>query len=288
LLLTSGPPTGIVEAELTGGKVNFTISERGYPYRSDETRSSAEKVWWAIGLAVVIVMLIFFMPNRTAKNVQPVDEPVSIAPEVANKTASSPVAQQPKGGAVTYTAEILEPSDLHRTNLVATLVEGKRLVSPSDYFVVIKAQKDFDGDGFMDALIIASSGGSGVRDEYQFVSIADGKIRTVSVDLSHDFKIVEEGGRFLIKDLKGEGGGATVYWRYDGQKAIKVRSVRNPLKTIEIVAACLQEKNTGCPYIWDVIRDDIVFRGNLISIFSKSEISITEENDRWWVIRGGG
>ena len=105
---------------------------------------------------------------------------------------------------------------------VVALINGKRLEVPGDNCPVdLIVQKDFNGDGVMDALISITRlcGGSGEWEETMFVTVADGKIVTVPVAGG---KVVEEGGRFLIKS---ESDDATEYFGFDGQKAIMVRSV---------------------------------------------------------------
>ena len=116
--------------------------------------------------------------------------------------------------------------------VVVALVKGKRLEPPRAETSPMRliAQKDFNGDGVMDALIeiVEAFGGSSEHTSASFITVADGKILMAPVP---EGKIVEEGGRFLIK---AESDDATEYWGFNGQKAIKVRSL--PHRKLETIA----------------------------------------------------
>ncbi|OIN93041.1 MAG: hypothetical protein AUJ20_05430 [Comamonadaceae bacterium CG1_02_60_18] len=285
MLFASGQTVDTAEAAVIVEKFDLNAPQKILATRSVEKRWSVSTMWGVAGFTVVIVLAAFFMSDRSEKNAQTVDEPGSAATGGARHSVNPIIVQQAKRGVVTYAVEKLEP-DGYLATLVATL-DGKRYIGPSDEHVSIDAQKDFNGDSLMDALIHTSCGGNACSDEYKFINISDGKIVIASVKLSGAIKIVEEKGLPLVKDEKGGNGGSTVFWGFDGLKAIRVRSIRHPLIKIEAVDACLRDNSKKCPHIWDVLRDDIAFRENMISIFFKSKISVTENNEGWWIIGGG-
>jgi serine/threonine protein kinase len=110
---------------------------------------------------------------------------------------------------------------------VFALINDKRIEVPGEEPgktpVALIAQKDFNGDGIMDALveITRNYGGSGQMNDSMFITVVDGKIVMAPVDGG---KIVTEGGRSLVKSVSDD---ATEYWGFDGRKAIKVRSTQH-------------------------------------------------------------
>ena len=166
-------------------------------------------------------------PERMKQQLKPeLIKLFSVSNEAEMKPATAADGQHPKAESVTYkeerkSVERFAGRPSMETTVVA-LINGKRLEVPGDNCPVdLIVQKDFNGDGVMDALISITRlcGGSGEWEETMFVTVADGKIVTVPVAGG---KIVEEGGRFLIKS---ESDDATEYFGFDGQKAIMVRSV---------------------------------------------------------------
>ena len=166
-------------------------------------------------------------PERMQQQLKP--ELIKLFPlssEAEMKPATAAESQHPKAELVIYKEEKKSVERFAgRPSMVATvvaLINGKRLEVPSENCPVdLIVQKDFNGDGVMDALISITRlcGGSGEWEETMFITVADGKVVTVPVAGG---KIVEEGGRFLIK---AESDDATEYFGFDGQKAILVRSV---------------------------------------------------------------
>lgn len=180
---------------------------------------------------------------------------------------------------VTYKVEEFEDAKcLAQTcNRLVASVDGKRLVWPDEQFVTIEAQGDFNGDGIADALIHTNSGGNGTSggNEYEFVSISDGKTVTAPVDIYYrDFEFMVEEGRTVVRTTLGS---EIIFWGFDGQKAVKVRSVKLPLKTISSTVLCLQNKpKAACPTILDVIRDDRIFKDNFNLMLKKSPLSASD------------
>ena len=230
-----------------------------------------------VAVALVIGALWFVMGSKGTNSTQSEAPPVPVVARAETKSDDHADAKFAQGGAVTYEVEGGE----EEKRLVVT-AGGKRLAGPSDQTLTIKAQKDFNGDGVMDVLITTWGGGMAYPPKHMIVSASDGKIVIAPVELSDNYKIIEERGRFLIQDDYGAQGAATVFWGFDGQKAMKVRSVPHPLKTVETTVDCLKNERKNCPYIFDVLRDDKVFRENLSSILRKAKITVTD-----WLISGG-
>jgi serine/threonine protein kinase len=180
---------------------------------------------------IILMITTSALFSKPEKNTVPsVAAPGSVEakPDIKPVTASG--GEKLKADLVTYKEEKklvgtnVDQSAKMLTTVVA-LIDGKRLEVPGDVPgqtpVALIAQKDFNGDGVMDALIEVTHlyGGSGEWGESMFITIADGKIVFAPVA---EGTIVEEGRRFMVK---AESDDATDYWGFDGQKAIMVRSV---------------------------------------------------------------
>lgn len=215
------------------------------PRPIEPTKSKSQpslQVWGAPVLAVAIVMAMVAVGTSEEKRTVPTpDAPEPVVPNAEMKPLTVADDQKGGGGSVTYKTEQFERDGdrLLLTRLVATL-DGKRLQVTLNYdqYLSIDAQKDFNGDGVMDALITTHNQGSGGIHETMFINVAGGKIVVAPVNL-HSFKIVEEGGRFLVKS---ESDDATEYWGFDGKNAVKVRSV--PHRKIETIAEIRGEDET--------------------------------------------
>ncbi len=282
LLLGDGEPP--VLTEVVEKKPEKAVQSA--PIAITSPRSAKPTTLYAIGVGFVMAMVVvvigviwLVMGNRGPESARSESPTLSEVAKAKTKSVDLADAKPAKGGHVTYEVE----AGGNEESLLIT-VEGKRLKGPSNREIKIIAQKDFNGDGVMDALISTWGGGNGYPPEHMIVSIANGKLLTATVALGHagqSFKIVEENGKFLIQDDFGEQGGAKVFWGFDGQNAIKVRSISYPLKTIETTVNCLKKGHENCPVLFDILRDDKKFKANLSLALNKTNIPIDD-----WMVTG--
>ena len=96
------------------------------------------------------------------------------------------------------------------------------IVEPTSYILRVEDQRDFNGDGIIDALISFSSGGNCCPPTYAFLTIYNGKafVSALAEDWA-EYSVNEERGYVIVAQKHLE---ATDYWRLEGTTAIKVGS----------------------------------------------------------------
>lgn len=163
----------------------------------------------------------------------------------AQRTRSPQIANAPAPTPTPTTAEVLEPEFPLCVTTASVVTQGvvsfesvvdydKReyrvilnpgvqvIVEPTFYILRVEDQRDFNGDGIIDALISFSSGGSCCPPTYAFLTIYNGKafVSALAEDWA-EYCVNEEGGHVIVSQKHLE---ATDYWRLEGTTAIKVGS----------------------------------------------------------------
>lgn len=133
----------------------------------------------------------------------------------------------PAKPSVSYTVEVDPTTD--EKSLVVSLGE-QRFKGPSDAYVEVVSERDFDRDGVMDALISTWVGGTCCPEEYSFVSVKDGALIVAGIEHPYgtstaanaEYSVDEEAGVPLVFEKTDA---ETFVYRFDGHSAVRVRTV---------------------------------------------------------------
>ena len=165
-------------------------------------------------------------------------------------------------GPVTYS--ISEGTEATDEPHVVVEFDDQELAGPSAWSVTIVAQRDFNGDGVMDALVSMSGGGNCCPDIYAFVTLRGGKVITAVFGDSDwaEFTVVEKNGQILVEQVTGS---ATNLYKFDGKSAIKVSE-----KLATVLATLVEINGIGGGYVGDetekVLKADIDLDGKTDTI----------------------
>jgi hypothetical protein len=135
---------------------------------------------------------------------------------------------------VTYSTE--RDEETQEQHLVVES-DGEILIGPAAAIVSVAEERDFNGDGVMDALVSTSGGGNCCPETYMFVTVSNGKVITSELDDGWAaYTVIEENGQLLVQQKMGE---ATYLYKFDGKEAVIVRTIPKltAMKEIEGVGA---------------------------------------------------
>lgn len=125
----------------------------------------------------------------------------------------------------------------------------------NDALALIEAQKDFDGDGVLDALYLTNCGGNGcAQSEYAFATVRDGKLVLAPIGSAANARVIRKGNTWLV-ELESESGWQT--YAFVGGKAVpyatKARTVLHAM--VEVKGVAPYEKAAARSFQADVDLD---------------------------------